>query len=140
MEIDELRASDYDEAFALWSRIDGMGLSGADRREAIERYLARNPGMSTAAREDGRVVATVLAGHDGRRGYLHHAAVDPAFRGRGLGRAVVQRSLERLRADGIERCHLFIFATNGSGQSFWRAVGWRERTDLKLFSRDTAPD
>jgi N-acetylglutamate synthase len=139
MQIDELRATDYDEAFALWNRIEGMGLSSADEREPLQRYLARNPGMSSVARVDGRTVATVLAGHDGRRGYLHHVAVDPAFRGRGIGRQVVQRSLARLRAEGIERCHLFIFATNESGQSFWRAVGWQERSDLKLFSSNTAP-
>jgi ribosomal protein S18 acetylase RimI-like enzyme len=139
MQIDELSASDYDAAYALWSRIEGMGLSSADERAPIERYLARNPGISTAARSEGRLVATVLAGHDGRRGYLHHVAVEPAFRGRGVGRAVVERTIERLRAEGIRRCHLFIFVTNQSGQSFWRAVGWQERTDLKVFSRNTGP-
>jgi ribosomal protein S18 acetylase RimI-like enzyme len=139
MQIDELRLSDYEEAYALWSRIEGMGLSGADAREPMARYLQRNPGMSSAARIGGRLVATVLAGHDGRRGYLHHTAVDPAFRGRGIGRSVVERSIERLALEGIDRCHLFIFATNAEGQAFWRAVGWRERADLKLYSRDTKP-
>lgn len=137
MQIDELRLADYEDAYALWSRIEGMGLSGADAREPISRYLERNPGMSSAARIGGRLVGTVLAGHDGRRGYLHHAAVDPGFRGRGVGRAVVSRAIERLAAEGIDRCHIFIFSTNATGQAFWRAVGWRERTDLKVYSRDT---
>src|SRR4030042_585504 len=102
MIIDALDIADYETAYALWQRTEGMGLSIADTRQAIQRYLERNPGMSTAARLDGRLVATALAGHDGRRGYLHHAAVDPAYRGRGIGRAVVERSLSMLRAAGID--------------------------------------
>jgi ribosomal protein S18 acetylase RimI-like enzyme len=137
MLIEELRMSDYAEAYALWSRTEGMGLSDADAPESVARYLSRNPGTSTVAREGDHVVATALAGHDGRRGYLHHVAVDPAFRGRGLGRDVVARSIRLLREAGIERCHLFIFGKNETGQAFWRAVGWRERTDLRIYSRDT---
>lgn len=138
MVIDEFHVSDYDEAYDLWKRTPGMGLSSADERAPIARYLARNPGMSSVAREGGRLVATALAGHDGRRGFLHHVAVDPDFRRGGTGRAVVQRSLDRLLADGMERCHLFIFAANDTGQSFWRAVGWQERTDLKVYSKGIA--
>ena len=137
MRIDELTIADYDEAYALWSRTDGMGLSAADGREPIARYLARNPGLSSAARSDGRLVATVLAGHDGRRGFLHHVTVDPKVRGQGIGRAVVARSVERLAAEGLGKCHLFIFTANAPGQAFWRAVGWQERIDLKVFSKNT---
>jgi len=136
--IGQFDIDDYHGAYALWSRTEGMGLSAADERAAIARYLARNPGMSSVARSDGTVVATVLAGHDGRRGYLHHVAVDPAWRGKGIGRAAVARSVRALASEGIDRCHLFIFGTNESGQAFWRAVGWRERDDLRIYSRDTA--
>jgi ribosomal protein S18 acetylase RimI-like enzyme len=138
MTIDELHITDYEEAYALWSRTEGMGLSTADQRGPIERFLRRNPGLSTAARDDGLLVGTVMAGHDGRRGYLYHLAVDPAHRTRGVGRAVVARSLERLQAEGIERCLIFVFATNAAGQAYWRAVGWDERSDIRIYSKDLA--
>jgi putative acetyltransferase len=135
MTIDELRLEDYDDALALWKSAEGIGLSSADSREAIGRYLLRNPGMSSAARSGGRLVGAVLAGHDGRRGFLHHLAVAADRRGRGLGRVLVERSLERLRGEGIAKCHIFLMKSNEKGRGFWEAVGWQPRSDIGVCSR-----
>jgi putative acetyltransferase len=135
--IAEMTAADYDAAFALWQQTEGIGLSAADSREGIDAYLARNPGLSLVAREDGRLVGTCLCGHDGRRGYLHHLAIVPTHRDRGLGRRLVQSCLERLAALGIDKCHAFLRADNSAGLAFWRAVGWQERMDVKLVSKET---
>ena len=135
--IAEMTAADYDAAFALWQQTEGIGLSAADSREGIDAYLARNPGLSLVAREDGRLVGTCLCGHDGRRGYLHHLAIVPTHRDRGLGRRLVQSCLERLAALGIDTCHAFLRADNSAGLAFWRAVGWQERMDVKLVSKET---
>lgn len=135
MTIDELRLEDYDDAYRLWESAKGIGLSSADSRDAIARYLARNPGMSSAARADGRLVGAVLAGHDGRRGFLHHLAVAADRRGRGTGRALVERSLERLKALGIAKCHIFLMNDNDQGRGFWTAIGWQPRSDIGICSR-----
>ncbi len=135
MTIEELRVEDYDDAYRLWKSATGIGLSSADSREAIGRYMARNPGMSSAAREGGRLVGAVLAGHDGRRGFLHHLAVAADRRGRGTGRALVERSLERLKAEGIAKCHIFLMSDNEQGRGFWQAVGWQPRADIGVCSR-----
>lgn len=137
-----MTAQDYDEVIALWQSIEGVGLSNADSREAITRYLNRNPGFSQVmwAKDEHdpagkRVLAgAVLCGHDGRRGLLHHLAVSPQFRRMGLGRRLVQRCLEGLRADGIDKCHLFVFNSNSSGRDFWLQCGWSERPELVLMS------
>ncbi len=127
---------DYEDAFALWQVTEGIGLSEADSREAIARYLARNPGLSFVARaEDGTLVGAVLCGHDGRRGYLHHLAVRTSCRGRGLGRELVDRCLAALRAEGIDKCHLFVKRSNPSGLEFWKKIGWSERS-LIMMSKD----
>ena len=126
---------DYDEVLALWERSEGIGLSSADSRESIGRYLERNPGTSFVARDVGRLVGAVLCGHDGRRGYLHHLAVEPSHRRLGIGDALVSQCLEGLRSVGIGKCHLFIFRENVDGQAFWRSVGWDDRADLKVMSR-----
>jgi len=80
----------------------------------------------------------VLCGHDGRRGYLHHLAVDADFRRNGLGRALVDRCLEELKAAGIDRCNIFLYADNEPGERFWKSTGWYAR-DLKVLSRDIVP-
>ena len=58
----------YAAARALWEATDGVGLSGADSEASIAQFLARNPGTSDVALDDAKLVATILVGHDGRRG------------------------------------------------------------------------
>lgn len=128
--------TDYDAVYALWKAMPGIGLSTADNREAISRYLERNPGMSFVARDGSKLVGAVLCGHDGRRGYLHHLAVDPDYRRQGIGQRLVDACLQALKATGINKCHIFVYGDNVSGQAFWEAISWRERPELVLMSRD----
>jgi N-acetylglutamate synthase len=128
--------ADYDAVYALWKAMPGIGLSTADSREAISRYLERNPGMSFVARDGSKLVGAVLCGHDGRRGYLHHLAVDPDYRRQGIGQRLVDACLQALKATGINKCHIFVYGDNVSGQAFWEAISWRERPELVLMSRD----
>src|SRR5580693_6650003 len=92
--------SDYDAVFALWQASEGIGLNESDTREAIAAYLGRNPGLSVVAEIENKIAGAVLCGHDGRRGYLHHLAVGHQHRRHRLGRALVDESLTRLRAQG----------------------------------------
>lgn len=129
--------ADYDAVIALWLATPGIGLSGADDREPITAYLARNPGLSLVAVRGGALVGAVLCGHDGRRGYVHHLAVSPSERGRGLGRALADRCLAGLGALGIAKASIVVFAANAEGQAFWRATGWTARDDLLVMQRVT---
>jgi putative acetyltransferase len=128
--------ADYDEVIALWQATEGIGLSGADSRASIAAFLRRNPGLSVVARLSDAVVGAVLCGHDGRRGFLHHLAVAPAQRRRGLGQQLVETCLSRLGALGIEKCHLFVLADNADGECFWQALGWVGRPGIKLMSTE----
>ena len=130
---------DYEPVFALWQACEGVGLGRADTREAIARYLQRNPGLSFTAWAGAELVGAVLAGHDGRRGYLHHMAVRPAYRQQGIGRTLTACCEQALLAEGIDKAHLFVFADNTSGQAFWRQAGWYNRPELVLMSRDMEP-
>lgn len=137
---DELRiramtAADYDAVIALWRVTDGIGLSAADERDQIVAFLERNPGLSRVALRGEVLVGAVLCGHDGRRGYLHHLAVVPAERGRGLGRVLAEQCLDGLRALGIGKVNIFVYADNAEGQAFWRATGWAGRGDLLIMQR-----
>ncbi|MBP6508092.1 MAG: GNAT family N-acetyltransferase [Opitutaceae bacterium] len=131
-----LRPADYDAVRKLWEQTEGVGLNESDSREAITVFLARNPELSLVALDPaGTISGAVLCGHDGRRGYLHHLAVTPLQRGRGLGRALVDEALDRLRASGIPKCNIYLFATNHSGRTFWMHEGWSVRDDLLVLQR-----
>lgn len=135
-QITEMQTSDYDEMYELWRSTPGICISSADTRENIEKFLDRNKGLSFVCRCEGKLVGTVLCGHDGRRGYMYHVAVAPEFRGNGIGKRIVARSLEQLKAEGIGRCHLFVIAENTLGSSFWASIGWQKRDDIIVFSKD----
>lgn len=135
MEIRPFTMADYDEAVAFWKRQDGVGLNESDERGPVAAFLERNPGMSFVAREDGALIGAVLCGHDGRRGCLHHLSVAPAHRGRGIGRRLVERCLDRLREMGIQKCNIFLYADNEDGEGFWKAIGFRGRADLRLMQK-----
>ncbi|HXB01570.1 MAG TPA: GNAT family N-acetyltransferase [Opitutaceae bacterium] len=127
--------ADYDAVLALWQASEGIGLNESDTREAIAAYLARNPGFSLVVEIEGVIVGALLGGHDGRRGYLHHLAVSNPHRRRGIGRTLVDESLARLRAHGIPKCNIFLFANNAAGRAFWLREGWAPREDLVLVQK-----
>ena len=79
MTIREMTIDDYEEVFALWQITSKRALSKADEKAKIESYLTRSEGMSKVAVIDGKIVGTVLASHDGRRGFIHHMAVLPDY-------------------------------------------------------------
>ncbi len=135
----EFTMRDYDAAIALWKSSEGIGLSQADSAPNVERFLTHNRGLSCVAEEDGRLVGAVLCGQDGRRGFLHHLAVAPGHRRRGVGKTLVDRCLASLGAIGIRKCHIFVLAANEEGKRFWRQTGWEERTTLVVMSHDVSP-
>ena len=86
--IRQMAIEDYELVYDLWIHTPGMGLNTADdSKEGIARYLKRNPTTCFVAESGNKVVGALLAGHDGRRGYLYHAAVLPEFQRQGAGRA-----------------------------------------------------
>jgi putative acetyltransferase len=136
VELREMGGEDWAEVHGLWQSCEGIGLSDSDSRAAIGAYLSRNPGMSAVAREpDGRLVGAVLCGDDGRRGYLHHLAVSPDARRRGIGALLLARCFERLEARGIPKCNIFLFGDNLAGREFWLHAGWNPRPDLEVLQK-----
>ena len=125
---------DYAGVLALMCRSPGVSLRDADSQAAIARFLERNPGLSAVAVCDGAVVGCLMAGHDGRRGYLHHLVVDAAVRRQGVGRTLVLRCLRALGKLGIHKIHVDVFRSNESGKAFWAAEGWLLRDDIDRFS------
>lgn len=122
---------DYDSLYSLWLQVPGMGLNDLDdSREGIDRYLKRNPSTCFCAIEDGNLVGAILAGHDGRRGFIHHTAVLPGMQRSGIGSALVKAAMDALEKEGIHKVNLVAFRNNQSGNAFWEKQGFTLRTDL----------
>lgn len=123
--------ADYDAVFDLWKNTPGMGLNTLDdSMEGIAKYLRRNPTTCFVAKEGGRLLGVILAGHDGRRAFIHHLAVDKRERKRGLGKALVERAMEALEAEGIAKVAFVVMKDNGIGNAFWERMGFSRRDDL----------
>ena len=122
---------DYAAVYDLWLSCKGMGLNDVDDSEnGIARFLERNPETCFVAEMDGKLTGVIMAGSDGRRGYIYHTAVRPECRGRGIGRRLVEEALEALRQEGIHKVALVAFQTNELGNRFWEAMGFTLREDL----------
>lgn len=116
--------ADLPAARQLWADAEGVELAEGDSPEQLAAYLQRNPAMSYVATEGSDVVGAVLAGHDGRRGFLYHLAVAPRVRQGGVGRALVARSVAALKAAGVVRVLILVARDNAGGKSFWEKCGW----------------
>jgi ribosomal protein S18 acetylase RimI-like enzyme len=117
--------ADHGDVHRIWRNSDGIVVMAEDSREGIAVYLSRNRGLCFVATVDGKIVGTILCGHDGRRGILRHLAVMPAFRKRGIGQALAGRCLKALSDEGIRKCNLYVMKDNRPGLRFWKNLGYR---------------
>lgn len=129
-----MKIEDYDQIYALWSKIKGFGIRSIDdSREGIERFLKRNPTTSVVAEEDGKIVGAILCGHDGRRGCFYHVCVDEEYRMQGIGKSMVVFAMEALKEEKINKVSLIAFTKNDIGNAFWKEIGWTKREDLNYY-------
>ena len=125
---------DYDQVHALWMTIKGFAIRSIDdSRVGVERFLRRNPATSVVAVEDGKIVGSILCGHDGRRGCLYHVCVHKDYRMRGIGKAMVVYAMNALKAEEISKVSLIAFTKNDIGNAFWNRIGWTRRLDLNYY-------
>jgi ribosomal protein S18 acetylase RimI-like enzyme len=120
----EFVLADYDRAVALWCEVEGVEICEGDSREEIAGYLDRNPGLSRVAEEDGTIAGAALCGHDGRRGWIYHLAVATAYRGKGVGKLLLDDCVGGLRAAGVKRAIILVAGDNSPGHEFWIRNGW----------------
>ncbi len=125
---------DYDAVYKLWKKIHGFGIRSIDdSREGIERFIKRNPNTSIVAEVDGKIVGSILCGHDGRRGCFYHVCVDENYRRRGIGKTMVVHAMEELKREHINKVSLIAFTKNDVGNAFWNQIGWTKRQDLNYY-------
>ena len=129
--------ADYEAAIELWKKVEGLDVAEGDDRETIRRFLERNRELSRVALVSGTIVGAVLCGHDGRRGYIYHLAINPAYQGLGIAKRLISECLEGLKRAGLERVNILVAKDNPRGLEFWRRTGWEDLDGAAAMGRDT---
>lgn len=125
------KINDYDEVYDLWKNSVGVGLRSLDDSlEGIRRFLIRNPNTNYVALIDDKIVGVIMAGNDGRRGYIYHLTVKEGHRRKGIASNLVNKCLESLKVEGINKVALVVFSNNEIGNTFWHKLGFIQRDDL----------
>jgi ribosomal protein S18 acetylase RimI-like enzyme len=124
--ITPIQDAEIENVVALWQR---CGLTRPWNDPASDIALARNGTNADVllCRDGATIIASVLVGHDGHRGWVYYVAVDPAHRGRGLGRAIMHAAEDWLRARGIAKLMLLVRSDNTQVQKFYDTLDYDEQ-------------
>jgi ribosomal protein S18 acetylase RimI-like enzyme len=133
IEVGELRADEADAAVALWH---ACGLSRPWNDPLADLALALgSPGSTVlAGRLNGVMVATVMVGCDGHRGWVYYLAVAPEAQRAGHGAAMMRAAEAWLRARGAPKLNLMVRGDNAAAVGFYAAIGYA-RSDVMVLQK-----
>lgn len=123
----------YEEVYDLWKKT-GLSVTRSDSKDRLKIMLERNPNLFLIGLEENKLVAVVMGGFDGRRGFVHHLAVDPLYQRKGYGKLIMQELMRRFKQMNVEKVHLFIEKRNLGVIEFYKKLGWYLRDDLVMMS------
>lgn len=123
MQIRPFQPDDEKALVELWRQCNLVRPVNNPHRD-IRRKLRVRPEWFLVGILDEQIVASVMAGYEGHRGWLNYVAVAPAFQRRGLGRAIIAEAERLLREAGCPKVNLQVRAANGAAIDFYRAIGY----------------
>ena len=125
MEIRPFRNDDESAVVQLW-RDCGLVIPQNDPHKDIKRKLTVQPDLFLVGVGGGRIIATLIAGYEGHRGWLNYLAVSPEIRRHGIGRQMVYAAEKRLRTLGCPKINLQVRISNVEAMSFYKNIGFAE--------------
>ncbi|MCS3761326.1 GNAT family acetyltransferase [Bradyrhizobium centrosematis] len=127
--ISAITDADVEPVVVLWQR---CGLTRPWNDPHADIALARRRDNSTVliGREGGAIVATIMVGHDGHRGWVYYVAVDPDCQKRGFGRLIMAAAEDWLRAAGISKVQLLVRRENEAANAFYGSLGFELSTSV----------
>ena len=123
LQIEPFVPEDEAAVIALWERC-GLLRPWNDPRKDIARKLAVRPDLFLVGRRQGQLVACVMAGYEGHRGWMNYLAVDPDHQRRGYGRQIVAAAEALLEASGCPKINLQVRTNNDSVIAFYQRLGY----------------
>ncbi len=133
MKIENFSLQFYEDVVEIWKRT-GISITSSDTKDELNVMLNRNPDLCLIAKIDEKVIGVVMGGFDGRRGYVHHLAIDPQYQKKGYGKLIMDELIERLKKKRVHKIHLFIEKHNEDVIAFYKKLGWEIRKDLVMMS------
>jgi len=128
---------DYPAARLLWENAGpGIQLRRSDDPDEIQKKLQRDPELFLVAETDGKMLGTVVAGFDGRRGMVYHLAVAELSRKQGIGELLMDELERRLKVKGCIRCYLLVTVENESAMRFYEKRGWAHMKNVHTYGKD----
>ncbi len=134
MELRSYANADKGAVVDLWRRCE-LTRPWNDPHQDIQRKLTTQPELFLVGTLGGEIIATVMAGYDGHRGWVNYLAVAPEQRNRGYGRALMQRVEERLTAIGCPKLNVQVRAGNQGVLEFYRKIGYTVDEAVSLGKR-----
>lgn len=140
--IRDFRIADYDRVMALWAE-GGLPLKpqGRDSRERIERQiaLANVRFLVAEAAEGGQVIGTVLATHDGRKGWINRVAVASGLRRKGIGAELIRAAERWLGSQGMDILACLIEEDNAVSMAVFEKMGYKKHPEIIYFAKRKYP-
>ncbi len=124
---------DFASVAALWERC-GLTRPWNDPAQDIALCLGSGHGALLVGTAEAAVIASVMVGHDGHRGWVYYLAVDPAKGRQGLGRRMMAAAEQWLVARGLPKLQLMVRAENDAVAAFYRKLGYLN-TGTRVFER-----
>ena len=125
MEIRPYHPTDEAAVVTLWERC-GLTRPWNDPRQDIARKLQVQAEWFLVGVDGEHIVASLMAGYDGHRGWINYLAVDPEFQHQGYGRAIMGEAERLLKAAGCPKINLQIRQDNAAAIAFYERIGFRE--------------
>ena len=123
METRSFRPGDEEAVIRLWTDC-GLVVPWNDPRRDIERKLRAQPELLLVGCEGDKIIAAVMVGYDGHRGWINYLAVAPSHRRLGIGRRIMAEAEARLRALGCPKINLQVRTGNREAMEFYRRIGF----------------
>jgi ribosomal protein S18 acetylase RimI-like enzyme len=142
LEIREFRIEDYDRVMALWTEGDlPLKPLGRDSRQNIARQtgLPNVRFLVAVDKPGGRVIGTVLATHDGRKGWINRLAVDAGLRKKGIGARLVVAAEHWLESQGMDILACLIEEDNAVSMAVFEKLGYKKHPEIIYFAKRKYP-
>jgi ribosomal protein S18 acetylase RimI-like enzyme len=134
MEIRPFHLADESAVVGLWQKCALIRPVNDPARD-IRRKLSVNPELFLVGTLDGKVIASVMAGYEGHRGWINYLAVHPEHRLTGYGRQIVAEAEKRLRILGCPKINLQVRAGNRAVLEFYQRIGYHVDEVISLGKR-----
>ena len=129
--------SDYSAVLALWQQsAPGITLRPSDEPAEVARKLERDPDLFLVAEEDSIIIGVIMGAWDGRRGWIHHLAVQESWRNRGVGSALLSEVEKRLKIKGCLKVNLMVLKDNFDAQRLYARLGYQTMSSTLLMGKE----